>query len=196
MDGSQNNDSRRTLVVYLLLLVAIIAGIAVVLASRPAPVLITVNPPLPTATPLPSVTPGPISVYVTGAVAQAGTIIMLPAGSRVQDAITSAGGALPEADLERVNLAAIMRDGDQIHVPVRDEASLVMATPSGGERIRINSATLEEIDELPGIGPALAQRIIDYRDAFGLFGSLDDLDEVEGIGPELLQEIAPLVSFD
>jgi competence protein ComEA len=196
MDGSQNNNSRRTLVVYVLLLVAIIAGIAVVLASRPAPILITVNPPLPTATPLPSVTPGPISVYITGAVVQAETIITLPAGSRVQDAISSAGGAQPEADLERINLAAIVRDGDQIHVPTRDEANLALATPSGGERIRINSATLEEIDELPGIGPALAQRIIEYRDAFGLFGSLDDLDEVEGIGPELLQEIAPLVSFD
>jgi competence protein ComEA len=194
-DGSPQS-SARAVIIYAILIVAVIAAIALLLASRPQPVSITVNPPPPTGTPAPTLTPSPITVYITGAVAQSGITITLPYASRVEEALAAAGGALPEADLERINLAAFLRDGDQVHVPLQGEGDTVLATPSGGQLVRINTATLEEIDTLPGIGPALAERIIAYREANGTFASLDDLDQVEGIGPDLLAEIAVLVVFD
>lgn len=195
-DGSPPVGNTRTVIVYIILILAIVLGIIILLATRPQPVSITVNPPPPTATPAPSSTPSPITIYITGAVAQAGVTLTLPAGSRVEDAIAGAGGALAEADLERVNLAAILRDGDQVHVPLQGDGEVALATPSGGALVRLNTATLDEIDTLPGIGPALAERIIAYREANGAFTSLDDLDQVEGIGPDLLAELAALVVFD
>lgn len=194
-DGSPQS-STRAVIVYAVLIVALIAAIALLLASRPQPVSITVNPPPPTGTPAPTLTPSPITVYITGAVAQSGVTLTLPYASRVEEALAAAGGALPDADLERINLAAVLRDGDQVHVPLQGEGDTALATPSGGQLVRINTATLEEINTLPGIGPALAERIIAYREANGAFASLDDLDQVEGIGPDLLAEIAALVVFE
>jgi competence protein ComEA len=113
----------------------------------------------------------------------------------VQDALEAVGGMTDQADVEQVNLAGILRDGDQVHVPLKGQEA-VLATPSGGEVVRINTATAEELDTLPGVGPSLAQRIIEYRDANGAFQNLDELDAVEGIGPSLLDEIRELVVFD
>jgi competence protein ComEA len=193
---SPETGSRSTLILFTLLILAIIAGTALLLATRPAPVTITINPPPPTATALPSATPAPITVYVTGAVAQPGTTVTLPPGSRVEDALAAAGGILPSADMERVNLAALLRDGDQVHVPAVGDADAAIATASGGTLININTATADEIDQLPGIGPALAERIVAYRETTGPFASLDDLDQVEGIGPDVLADIGALIVFE
>ena len=131
---------RNTIFAFLILVITILGAVAALLASRPQPVQITVNPPVPTETPAPSGTPAPITVYVTGLVAQPELLVTLPFGSRVEDAITAAGGALDGADLERVNLAGILHDGDQVFVPgqtISANASITapleaMPTRSGG----------------------------------------------------------------
>jgi competence protein ComEA len=186
---------RIALVVYLLLAALIVGSIVLLLTGRPAAVQIVINPPLPTATPAPSATPPPITVYITGAVATPDQLLALPAGSRVQDALTAAGGALPEADLERVNLASRLHDGDQVDVPDKSEQAALPTANTAGV-VDVNSATAAELATLPGIGDSLAERIVAYREANGAFADLNALDAVEGIGPGLLADIQNLVRFD
>ncbi|MEO1290948.1 MAG: helix-hairpin-helix domain-containing protein, partial [Chloroflexota bacterium] len=189
-----------TLIVFILLVVGIIVAGVFVFLSRPEPAVITINPPEPTATSAPTSTPEPITVYVTGAVNQAQTTVIVPFDSRVRDVIEQVGGFTEDANLDLVNLAGIVRDGDQIHVPslnpVEDIADNTLPTPSGGDVIYINTATIEELQTLPGIGESTAQAIIDYRTENGAFTSLDDLDEVSGIGEATLETLEPLISFD
>lgn len=184
-----------TILVFVVVLLSIIGGAALLLSTQPQPVQIIINPPVPTGTPLPSDTPAPIMVYITGAVANPEQTLTLPPGSRVQDAIDAAGGTTETADLELVNLASILRDGDQIHVPEINQ-EVALPTASGGGIVHINSATVEELDALPGVGPALAERIIAYRELNGPFTALEDLDHVEGIGPALLADLQGLIVFD
>ena len=138
-------------------------------------------------------------VHVVGAVHEPG-LYELKEGSRVDDAIDLAGGPKPKAALELVNLAAPVADGQQVVVPARAspgsaaEGGAVAAGGAGG-RVRLNSATLEELDSLPGIGPVTAQKILDYRTAKGAFSSVDELDAVPGIGPARLEELKPLVDL-
>ena len=192
---NDDSSSRGVIVAFVIVTLAIIGGIALLVSTRPEPVHITINPPVPTTTPDPTATPPPIQVYITGAVAAPETVVSLPAGSRVQDALSAAGGVTDNADLERVNPAGILRDGDQIHVPVIGE-TVRIATPVGGDLVRVNTATQEELETLPGVGPALAQRIIDYREANGPFADLEALDGVSGIGPRMLEELEALIVFD
>ncbi|MBL8147702.1 MAG: helix-hairpin-helix domain-containing protein [Anaerolineae bacterium] len=191
---NDGKSSKGWIASFLILAVAVLIGAVALWSTRPQPVEITILPPMPTATATDSPPPAPITVYVTGAVAQPALLVSLPPGSRVQDAIQASGGPAENADLSAVNLASVLRDGDQIHVPARGETT-ALATPNA-VFVFINSATAEELDALPEVGPALAAAIIAWREAEGPFTSLDDLDEVDGIGPRMLETLAPLISFE
>jgi competence protein ComEA len=140
-------------------------------------------------------------VHVVGAVLRPG-LYRVKEGSRVDDAIRQAGGAKPKAALELVNLAAPVADGQQVIVPTRGAAGPAAGTgpvaaggASPGMRVHLNSATLEDLDALPGIGPVTAQKIIDYRTEHGAFSSVDELDAVSGIGPARLAQLKELVDL-
>lgn len=136
-------------------------------------------------------------VHVAGAVRHPG-LYRLADGSRVDDAIRKAGGARPKAALELVNLAAPVSDGQQIVVPLSVGTGQAAATPASPGAatgpVHLNSATLEQLDALPGVGPVTAQKILDYRTEHGSFQSVDELDAVPGIGPARLEELRDLVA--
>lgn len=136
-----------------------------------------------------------VVVYVSGAVASPG-VLTLPASSRVIDAITAAGGATPEADLESINLARILVDGEQIRVGVVGETPPPASSAAGSTAgttacVRLATATEDELQTLPGIGPALATRIISYRATHPHLSSVEELDDVPGIGPSLIEKLRP-----
>ena len=135
---------------------------------------------------------GRVIVDVSGAVRRPG-VYRLSAGSRVEDALQRAGGATHKADLTQVNRAAKLEDGRQILVPVRAPAGQAAAAMAGtapgatpSAPLNLNTATAEQLDTLDGVGPATAQKILDYRKAHNGFGSVDELDQVPGIGPKRL----------
>lgn len=137
--------------------------------------------------------PDDVVVYVSGAVASPG-VLTLPSSSRVIDAITAAGGATPEADLESINLARIIVDGEQIRVGVVGESPPSASAGTGTDAqacVRLATATETELQTLPGVGPALAQRIITYRATHPRLTSVEELDDVPGIGPSLIEKIRP-----
>jgi competence protein ComEA len=141
-------------------------------------------------------TPGTYTVYVTGEVSRPQTMLILPTGSRVEDAIEAAGGTTDNADLTRVNLSQFLNDGDLVYVPPLEGEDIQTPTPNRPPLVHVNGASLEELETLPGIGPALAQAIIDYRIENGPFTGLEDMDNVPGIGPSKLEAIRDLVVFD
>lgn len=136
--------------------------------------------------------PAALVVHVVGAVRRPG-LYRLREGSRIADAVTRAGGATRRADVSLVNLAAPVADGAQVVVPRRAPAAGGAATPGGADApagpLHLNTATLEQLDELPGIGPATAQKILDFRGEHGAFTSVDELDAVPGIGPARLEQL-------
>jgi competence protein ComEA len=137
-------------------------------------------------------------VHVVGAVRRPG-LYRLADGARIADALRRAGGATRRADLSLVNLAAPVSDGTQVVVPRRvppagggSTAADPSAAPAGP--IHLNTATVEQLDELPGVGPITAQKIVDYREQHGAFSSVDDLDAIPGIGPARLEQLRELVA--
>jgi competence protein ComEA len=137
--------------------------------------------------------PTGVHVYVTGAVRRPG-VYRLPGWARLDLALRRAGGATRAADLEAVNLAAKVSDGQQVIVPrrVAGTAGAVAgegAAALGGGPISLNTATAEQLDELEGIGPGTAQKILDWRKQHGGFGSVDDLKQISGIGPKRFESL-------
>jgi competence protein ComEA len=144
-------------------------------------------------------TPAALYVHVSGAVAAPG-LYVLGSGARVVDAIAAAGGFAKDAEGGAVNLARPLSDGEQLHVPVVGEApqeggGAGAASGPGDGRVALNSADLAALDTLPRIGPALAQRIIDWREANGGFTAVEDLLAVPGIGDKMLESLRDLVTL-
>jgi competence protein ComEA len=152
---------------------------------------------------------GTVVVHVAGAVAVPG-VVQLPAGSRVHQAIAEAGGAMPSADLNRLNLAALLADGQKLYVPLPGESlpaefpgsdaagqdpgtGTGTGTGAGAGKVNLNTASVEDLDALPKVGPVLAQRIVDWRKEHGPFKSVEELDAVDGVGPKMLETLLPLV---
>ncbi|WP_255768953.1 ComEA family DNA-binding protein [Pseudarthrobacter sulfonivorans] len=169
----------------------------------------------PAGVPLQNPPAGTVIIHVAGAVAVPG-VVQLPAGSRVHQAIAEAGGAMPAADLNRLNLAAVLADGQKLYVPVPGE-SLPVEGPGGaaagqdpgpgsagaagatgadgGGKVNLNTASVEELEALPKVGPVLAQRIVDWRKEHGPFKSVEELDAVDGVGPKMLETLLPRVGI-
>jgi competence protein ComEA len=136
-------------------------------------------------------------VDVAGAVRRPG-LYKLPSGSRIDDAIVAAGGATGKAQLDAVNLAAPVADGEQVVVPGSGAGGAAAASsPAAGSSpsapLDLNTATLEQLEALPGIGPVTAQKILDYRTQHGAFHSVDELQGVSGIGPSHMAQLKGLV---
>jgi competence protein ComEA len=138
-------------------------------------------------------------VHVAGAVRRPG-VYRVPAGARVQDAVRLAGGARPGADVNAINLAAKVADGQQVVVPARapkagpapgvpSEGAGPAAGAAPGAPVGLNSATAEQLDTLAGVGPATAAKIIEYRTKNGGFRSIDELAQVPGIGPKRMESL-------
>lgn len=179
----------------------VLAGILIFVARAPAGIPIMLEP---------APTEAPIAVHVIGAVARPG-LYEFPSGTRVQDAIDAAGGLLAEANSDSLNLAALLEDGQQLSIPYKAGSEPVITTntlelPSSVtptstadpnvELVNINTATVEELDSLPGIGPTTAQKIIDYRTANGPFTTLESIMNVSGIGPSTFEDIKALISIE
>lgn len=173
-----------------------LAGALAWLALRPAPLPVELSLPR-AAPPAANVdeSGGQVTVHAAGAVVTPG-VYRLATGSRVSDLLTAAGGATADADLDQLNLAAPLADGERILVPRRGE-TVSTAGPGGAEgsstKVNLNTATAEELDKLPGIGPATAEAIIRYRETRGRFRSVTELLEVRGIGEAKLEQLRPLV---
>lgn len=191
-------------VLFLGLIVVILAGIVLLqtLWARPSGSILDSLTPAPS--PEATGTPKPLRVYVTGAV-QRPDVYSLPAGSIVKDALLAAGGATADADLVRINLAYPLADGQQVYVPRQGEENLptrLLTAPAasvlqpGASQVNINTAGEAEFESLPGIGPALAKRILEYRQTHGPFQTIDEIDDVPGIGPALLEKIRNLITIE
>jgi competence protein ComEA len=192
----------------------VLAGALVFISRRPAGEPIVLQP---------APTKAPIAVHVIGAVPRPG-LYEFAEGARVQDAIDAAGGLLAQSSVEALNLAAPLEDGKQLVVPFADGTEVTTASEEGqvvlpsstesevsppfdfssesetpvaesnGELVNLNTATLDELNSLPGIGPTLAQRIIDYRTQNGNFSTIEDLMNVSGIGVSTFEEIKNLIT--
>jgi competence protein ComEA len=185
--------TRRQILVGAVVVVALVLVGAKLLARPQA----AASPPIPTATrPEPAVVAS-MYVDVVGAVRRPG-LYRLPRGARVADALARAGGPTRKAQLELVNLAAPIADGEQVVVPRRGTGGAVAgaggAVGAATGPVHLNTATLEQLDALPGIGPVTAQKILDYRQQHGAFSSVDELDAVPGIGPAKLDQLKGLVA--
>lgn len=191
MDLTEGDMKRQHFATFLIGLLSglLAAGLVLLFISRPMRYPIRLQPP-PTSSPL--------RVHITGAVLNPG-VYHLPCDSIWESALTAAGGVLAEADLDRINLAAPVEEGQHIFIPYlpTDNSSNALVSPTilnSTAIIDINHATVAELEQLPGIGPSLAKSIIEYREEHGLFLEPEDLLNVSGIGPSKLAQIRELIT--
>jgi len=179
--------------VILVLITALAAGMTVYTLSQEE----TTALPLERAEALPEAAAA-ITVYVSGAVVRPG-VVTLADGARIEQAVTACGGVLPTADMGAVNLAQLLKDGMQVRVPEKagqGSASAVAAQTAGkDDRVNINTADEKALDTLPGIGPAMAKRIVEYRTTNGAFQSLEELKKVRGIGEAKYEKLKDRVAL-
>jgi len=146
----------------------------------------------------PRPTEGPVCVHVAGCVHAPG-VFYLPRGAIAADAVEAAGGVLEHGEPDRINLAEELSDGQRIYVPCEEETPVPAISATENQtpgRLNINTATASELELLPGIGPALAESILAYREAEGPFTSIEQLVNVRGIGPSKLAEIEDLITVE
>lgn len=198
--GARTDPGRRGAAA--LLVVAVVAAAVVGLLmwrGRPQPEAVA-PPAVLASAPIGASTTSPASIVVavTGKVRRPG-VVTVAAGARVIDAVQAAGGPLPGADLETLNLARKLADGELVTVGVPGVAPVAGAGPAQGGApattgpVDLNTATLAELDTLPGVGPVLAQRILDWRTAHGQFAAVDQLADVPGIGASRMAQLRDLV---
>jgi competence protein ComEA len=191
-----NPGGRGVLVIALVAVVAAVTAGVFAWRARPAVQPVAAVPEPVAASP--SESAPLVVVAVAGKVRRPG-LVRLPSGSRVADAIAAAGGVLPGADPGLVNLARKVVDGEQIVVgvaaaPAAGTGAAPGSVAAPGQLINLNTATAEQLDALPGVGPVLAQRIVDHRTAHGSFRAVDELREVDGIGETRFQRLKKLVT--
>ena len=190
--------------VILTLIYAIIFAGYILYDRRPQPEPMEIVDPTPT----PTCTPMPIHIHMVGAVQRPGVYLLTP-GTRLFEGVEAAGGLTSDADPERVNLAEQLRDGQQVFIPRLGTPVLPSPTPITGSLsrgagslepghglININTASAAELDTLPGIGPAYAERIIAYREAHGPFSSPAEIVGVKGIGSKTYENIKDRITVD
>lgn len=184
-------------VVFAVVISLLASGIVFLVSSRPHGKPVELLPPP---------TRAPIQVHMTGAVINPG-VYELPPASRVRDGIAAAGGAASDADLSAINMAAFVEDGDQIRVPFVQslqnadageytqpaEETAVQHNAQSSGKVNINTATQQELESLPGIGPITAQKIITYRQENGSFDKIEALQKVSGIGPATFEKLKDLI---
>lgn len=177
---------KKGIFVLIIILLAAVGGTYYGLYSEEQAVLLDASAPAEQNPP-----PQELTIYVTGAVNKPG-LVKVPEGARAADAVNACGGLLPIADSEKINLAQTLKDGQQLTVPEKNRSN-VKADQSkidsskadlskAGDKVNINTADEKALDTLPGVGPAMAQRIIEYRETEGAFQSLEDIKKVRGIG--------------
>lgn len=187
-EGRPKLGGRVLAVLGILAVAGVVAGYGVAQRGRPQPVHIALEP-----TPSPTEGSGrTIYVHVAGAVREPG-LYRLEEGERVDDAVRAAGGPLEVADLDGVNLAAKLKDGDKVVVPALGAEGEEGEQGAGG-KVNLNRADAAALESLPGIGPALSQRILAYREDHGGFGAVEELLKVSGIGPRTFETLAELVT--
>ncbi len=180
----------------LIVALVVVGGTFLFFRRADSPTTLTVT----TATPKPTVTPAPIKIDVRGAVANPG-VYVLPTGSRVEDALAAAGNLLANADDSKLNRARVLKDGEQVSVPVKGAAPL--PTPNSATnsqtttgKININTAAQAELETLPGIGPTIARNILDYRAQNGAFKTSEELKKVRGIGDAIFERIKDRITVE
>jgi competence protein ComEA len=180
--------------VVMVLVVAVVAASVLAWRGRARDVGAQLAPPQPpqAASTSPLGATGRVVVDVAGKVRRPG-LISLPAGSRVADALRAAGGAKPGTDLTSLNLARKLIDGEQIVVGAPGAAAPTSGAPGPTNPVDLNTASVDQLDQLPGVGPVLAQRIVDWRTAHGSFTAVSQLRQVTGIGDSKYADLQPLV---